>query len=46
MRIGVNAGSLDPDIAGRHGGATEALVASAQHGSLLRGVDFHDVKIS
>src|SRR5713226_541051 len=31
IRIGVNAGSLDPDIAQRHGGATpEALVASAQ----------------
>src|SRR6202795_4944555 len=30
IRIGVNAGSLDPDIAERHGGATpEALVASA-----------------
>ena len=31
IRIGVNAGSLDPDIAEQHGGATpEALVASAQ----------------
>jgi len=31
IRIGVNAGSLDPDIAQQHGGATpEALVASAQ----------------
>ncbi|MGH9189947.1 MAG: flavodoxin-dependent (E)-4-hydroxy-3-methylbut-2-enyl-diphosphate synthase, partial [Acidimicrobiales bacterium] len=31
IRIGVNAGSLDPDIEQRHGGATpEALVASAQ----------------
>src|ERR671919_1221323 len=31
IRIGVNAGSLDPDIAERHGGSTpEALVASAQ----------------
>jgi (E)-4-hydroxy-3-methylbut-2-enyl-diphosphate synthase len=30
IRIGVNAGSLDPDIAARHGGATpEALVESA-----------------
>src|SRR6266704_675417 len=32
IRIGVNAGSLDPDIAERYGGATaEALVASAMH---------------
>src|SRR5581483_10411158 len=31
IRIGVNAGSLDPDIAERHGGPTPAaLVASAQ----------------
>ena len=31
IRIGVNAGSLDPEIDERHGGATpEALVASAQ----------------
>src|SRR4029079_19288677 len=31
IRIGVNAGSLDPDIADAHGGITpEALAASAQ----------------
>jgi (E)-4-hydroxy-3-methylbut-2-enyl-diphosphate synthase len=48
IRIGVNAGSLDPDIAARHGGATpEALVESAQRElSYLADVDFHDVKIS
>jgi (E)-4-hydroxy-3-methylbut-2-enyl-diphosphate synthase len=48
IRIGVNAGSLDPDIAERHGGATpEALVASAvRELDYFREVDFEDVKIS
>ncbi len=48
IRIGVNAGSLDPDIAERHGGPTpEALVASAQRElDYFAEVDFHDVKIS
>jgi (E)-4-hydroxy-3-methylbut-2-enyl-diphosphate synthase len=48
IRIGVNAGSLDPDIAERHGGATpEALVASAvRELDYFRDVDFDDVKIS
>ncbi|MFN2607145.1 MAG: flavodoxin-dependent (E)-4-hydroxy-3-methylbut-2-enyl-diphosphate synthase [Acidimicrobiales bacterium] len=48
IRIGVNAGSLDPDIADRHGGATpEALVESAQRElAYLEEVDFTDVKIS
>ena len=48
IRIGVNAGSLDPDIAARHGGATpEALVESAQRElGYLAEVDFTDVKIS
>jgi (E)-4-hydroxy-3-methylbut-2-enyl-diphosphate synthase len=48
IRIGVNAGSLDPDIAERHGGATpEALVASAvRELDSFREVDFDDVKIS
>ncbi len=48
IRIGVNAGSLDPDIADRHGGATpEALVESAQRElDYLAEVDFTDVKIS
>ena len=48
IRIGVNAGSLDPDIAARHGGPTpEALVESAQRElSYLADVDFSDVKIS
>src|SRR5258708_8157096 len=45
IRIGVNAGSLDPDIADRHGGATpEALVASAvRELDYFREVDFEDV---
>ncbi len=48
VRIGVNAGSLDPDVAERHGGLTpEALVASAMHElDLFREVGFDDVKIS
>ncbi|HEX2042426.1 MAG TPA: flavodoxin-dependent (E)-4-hydroxy-3-methylbut-2-enyl-diphosphate synthase [Acidimicrobiales bacterium] len=48
IRIGVNAGSLDPDIAARHGGVTpEALVESAQRElGYLAEVDFDDVKIS
>jgi (E)-4-hydroxy-3-methylbut-2-enyl-diphosphate synthase len=48
IRIGVNAGSLDPDIAERHGGATpEALVASAlRELDEFRAVGFEDVKIS
>src|SRR3954463_70257 len=48
IRIGVNAGSLDPTMAERHGGITpEALVASAMHElDLFREVGFDDVKIS
>ncbi len=48
IRIGVNAGSLDPEIAEKHGGATpEALVASAMKElAYFEEVDFHDVKIS
>jgi (E)-4-hydroxy-3-methylbut-2-enyl-diphosphate synthase len=48
IRIGVNAGSLDPDIAHEHGGATpEALVASAQRElAFFAEVGFEDVKIS
>jgi (E)-4-hydroxy-3-methylbut-2-enyl-diphosphate synthase len=48
IRIGVNAGSLDPDLYERHGGATpEALVESAvKELAYFREVDFEDVKIS
>ncbi len=48
IRIGVNAGSLDPDIAAQYGGTTpEALVASAvRELDHFREVDFDDVKIS
>jgi (E)-4-hydroxy-3-methylbut-2-enyl-diphosphate synthase len=48
IRIGVNAGSLDPDIARRYGGATpEALVASAQRElAYFEEVGFDLVKIS
>jgi (E)-4-hydroxy-3-methylbut-2-enyl-diphosphate synthase len=48
IRIGVNAGSLHPDLYAKHGGATpEALVESAQiELNYFREVDFDDVKIS
>src|SRR5271168_2317922 len=48
IRIGVNAGSLHPDLYKRFGGATpEALVESAKREiAYFDEVDFHDVKIS
>src|SRR5436190_10590863 len=48
IRIGVNAGSLDPEIFERHAGATpEALVESAvKELHYFQEVDFDDVKIS
>ena len=48
IRIGVNAGSLDPELMERHGGPTpEALVASAQRElAYFAEVGFDDVKIS
>jgi (E)-4-hydroxy-3-methylbut-2-enyl-diphosphate synthase len=48
IRIGVNAGSLDPVLYERHGGATaEALVESALHElALFAEVGFDNVKIS
>jgi (E)-4-hydroxy-3-methylbut-2-enyl-diphosphate synthase len=48
IRIGVNAGSLDPDISEQYGGATpEALVASAERElAYFADVGFEDVKIS
>ena len=48
IRIGVNAGSLHPDLYARYGGATpEALVESARMElAYFAEVDFDDVKIS
>jgi (E)-4-hydroxy-3-methylbut-2-enyl-diphosphate synthase len=47
IRIGVNAGSLDPDIEERYGLTPEALVASAQRElAHFAEVGFDDVKIS
>lgn len=48
LRIGVNAGSLDPRLLARHGGPTaEALVESALwEASLFEEHDFRDFKIS
>jgi (E)-4-hydroxy-3-methylbut-2-enyl-diphosphate synthase len=48
IRIGVNAGSLDPRLLARYGKATpEALVESAVwEASLFEEYDFHDFKIS
>src|SRR5207237_7908560 len=48
IRIGVNAGSLHPDLYKKYGGATpEALVESAQQElAYFDDVDFSDVKIT
>ncbi|QCR19660.1 flavodoxin-dependent (E)-4-hydroxy-3-methylbut-2-enyl-diphosphate synthase [Agrococcus sp. SGAir0287] len=48
LRIGVNAGSLEPSLLAKHGRATpEALVESAVwEASLFEEHDFHDFKIS
>ncbi len=48
IRIGVNGGSLDPDLHDKHGGVTpEAMVESAeQELRYFHEVDFDDVKIS
>jgi (E)-4-hydroxy-3-methylbut-2-enyl-diphosphate synthase len=47
IRIGVNAGSLDPDIEERYGVTPEALVASARKElAYFEEVGFDDVKIS
>jgi (E)-4-hydroxy-3-methylbut-2-enyl-diphosphate synthase len=48
IRIGVNGGSLDPDLYRRHGGVTpEAMVESAQRElAYFAEVGFDDVKIS
>ncbi|MFC7273494.1 flavodoxin-dependent (E)-4-hydroxy-3-methylbut-2-enyl-diphosphate synthase [Paractinoplanes rhizophilus] len=48
IRIGVNAGSLDPRLIAKHGRATpEALAESALwEASLFAEHDFHDIKIS
>ena len=48
IRIGVNAGSLHPDISAKHGGATpEALIESAElELRYFEEVGFDDVKIS
>ncbi|AUS80155.1 flavodoxin-dependent (E)-4-hydroxy-3-methylbut-2-enyl-diphosphate synthase [Actinoalloteichus sp. AHMU CJ021] len=48
IRIGVNAGSLDPRLLAKHGKATpEALVESALwEAGLFAEHDFHDIKIS
>jgi (E)-4-hydroxy-3-methylbut-2-enyl-diphosphate synthase len=47
IRIGVNAGSLDPDIEARYGMTPEALVASAERElAHFAEVGFDDVKIS
>lgn len=48
IRIGVNGGSLEPDIEKSFGGPTaEALVASAmRHVRILEQLDYHEIKIS
>ncbi len=48
IRVGVNAGSLEPELWEKHGGpAAEAMVDSALgHVRILEALDFHDIKIS
>ncbi len=48
IRIGVNAGSLEPELRAKYGHPTpEALVESAlRHVALLEAVDFREIKIS
>jgi (E)-4-hydroxy-3-methylbut-2-enyl-diphosphate synthase len=49
IRIGVNGGSLDPDLYAKHGGriTAEAMVESAQRElAYFEEIDFDDVKIS
>jgi (E)-4-hydroxy-3-methylbut-2-enyl-diphosphate synthase len=48
IRIGVNAGSLEPEVLARHGAATaEALVESAlRHAAWLEDEDYREIKIS
>ena len=48
IRIGVNSGSVEPDILARHGGPVpEALVESAlRHVAMLEAEGFHEIKIS
>ncbi len=48
MRIGVNAGSLEPHLLEQYGEpCPEAMVASALfHANILRDLDFHEFKIS
>jgi (E)-4-hydroxy-3-methylbut-2-enyl-diphosphate synthase len=48
VRIGVNSGSLEKDLLKKYNGATaEGMVESAlRHIELLRGLDFHAIKVS
>jgi (E)-4-hydroxy-3-methylbut-2-enyl-diphosphate synthase len=48
IRIGVNSGSVEKDLARKHGGPTpQALVESAlRHVALLEQREFHEIKIS
>ncbi len=48
IRVGVNAGSLEPELWEKHGGpAAEAMVDSALgHVRILEALDFRDIKIS
>ncbi|MFO7750054.1 MAG: flavodoxin-dependent (E)-4-hydroxy-3-methylbut-2-enyl-diphosphate synthase [Desulfobacteraceae bacterium] len=47
IRIGVNAGSLEKDIAETMGATAEAMVESALRNiHILQDLDFHDIKIS
>jgi len=48
IRIGVNSGSVEDDVARKHGGGTPAaLVESAlRHVAMIEELDYHEIKIS
>lgn len=47
IRIGVNGGSLEPEIVAQYGATPEGMVASAlKHIKILEQLDFYDTKIS
>jgi len=48
IRVGVNAGSLDPAMTAKHGGVTAAALAESalKEVALLEGIGFHAIKIA
>lgn len=48
IRIGVNSGSVEPEILKKHGAPTASALAESAlyHAEILRDLDFHDIAIS